>query len=86
MGTTSEGTAIAFDVSEGNVVTHITVGRDHRGCRDAQTFSSLSLMIGESDLPGRVPMPSSPGFGFGSASAEGANFVQVLGQFSSTLF
>src|SRR6185437_9641890 len=28
MGTTSEGTAIAFDVSEGNIVTHITIGRD----------------------------------------------------------
>jgi len=84
MGTTSKGTAIAFDVSEGNIVTDITVGRDNRGCRDAQTFSSLSLMIGESDLPGRVPMPSSPGFGFGSGAPEGPNFVQVLGQFSST--
>ena len=84
MGTTSEGTAIAFDVSGGSIVTHITIGRDNRGCRDAQTFSSLSLMIGESDLPGRVPMPSSPGFGFGSGAPEGPNFVQVLGQFSST--
>ena len=27
-GTTSEGTAIAFDVSDGNIVTHITIGRD----------------------------------------------------------
>jgi len=64
MGTTSEGTAIAFDVSDGNIVTHITIGRDNRGCRDALTFPSLSLTIGESDLPGRVPMSSSPGFGF----------------------
>lgn len=84
MGTTSEGTAIAFGVSDGNIVTHISVGRDNRGCRDTQTFSNLSLMIGEPDLPGRVPMPSSPGFGFGSGSPEGPNFVQVLGQFSST--
>ena len=84
MGTTSEGTAIAFDVSGGSIVTHITIGRDNRGCRDALTFPSLSLTIGESDLPGRVPMSSSPGFGFGSGSAEGPNFVQVLGQFSST--
>jgi hypothetical protein len=85
MGTTSEGKVIAFDVSDGNIVTHITIGRDNRGCRDAQTCSSLSLMIGGSDIPGRVPMPSSPGFGFGSDSPEGPNFVQVLGQFSSTL-
>jgi len=84
MGTTSDGTAIAFDVSDGNIVTHITLGRDNRGYRDAQTFSGLSLMIGESDLPGRGPMSSRPGFGFGSGSAEGPNFVQVLGQFSST--
>jgi hypothetical protein len=84
MGTTSEGTAIAFDVSDGNIVTHVTVGRDNGGCRDARTFSSLSLMIGASDLPGRAPMPSSAGFGFGSGSPEAPNFVQVLGQFSST--
>jgi len=84
MGTTSEGTAIAFDVSDGNIVTHITIGRDDRGCRDALTFPSLSLTIGESNLPGRVPMSSSPGFGFGWVSPEGPNFVQVVGQFSST--
>ena len=29
-------------------------------------------------------MRSSPGFGFGSGSLEGPNFVQVFGQFSST--
>ena len=84
MGTESEGTAIAFDVSDGNIVTSSTIERDNRGCRDAQTYSSLLLMIGESDVPGRVPMPASPGFGFGSGSPEGPNFVQVLGQFSST--
>ena len=84
MGTTSDGTAIAFDVSDDNIVTHITIGRDNSGCRDALTYSSLSLMISESDIPGRVPMPASPGFGFGSGSPEGPNFVQVLGQFSST--
>jgi hypothetical protein len=83
-GTTSEGTAIAFGVSDRNIVTNITVGRDSGGCRDTQTFSSLSVIIGESDLPGRVPMPSSPAFGFGSGSPEGRNFVQVLGQFPST--
>ena len=84
MGTTSEGTAIAFDVSDGNIVTQITVGRDNGGCRDAQTFSSLSLTIGAPGLPGRAQVPSSPGFGFGSGSPEGPNFVQVLGKFSST--
>jgi hypothetical protein len=84
VGTTSDGTAIAFAVSDGNIVTQITVGHDNRGCREAQTFSSLSLLIGESGLPGRRPMASSPGFGFGSGSPEGPNFVQVLGQFSST--
>jgi hypothetical protein len=46
VGTTSDGTAIAFAVSDGNIVTQITVGRDNRGCREAQTFSSLSLLIG----------------------------------------
>ena len=84
VGTTSEGTTIAFAVSDGNIVTHITVGHDNHGCREAQTFSSLSVLIGESGLPGRVPRASSPGFGFGSGSPEGPNFVQVLGQFSST--
>ncbi len=68
IGTTSEGTAIAFDVSDANIVTRITIGRDNRGCRDALTFPSLSLTIGESDLPGRVPISASPGFGFGSGS------------------
>lgn len=84
LGATSEGTAIAFAVSDENIVTQITVGRDHRGCRETQMFSGLSLPIGESDLPGRVPIASSPGFGFGSGSPEGPNFVQVVGQFSST--
>jgi hypothetical protein len=45
---------------------------------------ALLLLAGESDLPGRVTMSSSPGFGVGSGSAEGPNFVQVLGQFSFT--
>jgi len=84
VGTTSEGTTIAFAVSDRNIVTQITVGRDNRGCRDPQMFSGLSLLIGASDLAGRVPIASSPGFGFGSGSPEGRNFVQVLGQFSST--
>jgi hypothetical protein len=82
-GTTTEGTTIAFAVSDGNVVTPVNVGRDNRGCRDAQMFSGLSLLIGESDVPGRVPTASSRGFGFGSGSPEGPNFVQVLGRFSS---
>lgn len=84
VGTTTEGTTIAFVVSDGNVVTQINVGRDNRGCRDAQNFSGLSLLIGESGRPGRVPTGSSPGFGFGSGPPDGPNFVQVLGEFSST--
>jgi hypothetical protein len=50
MGTTSDGTAIAFDVSDVNIVTNITLGRDNRDCRDAQTFSGLSRMIGDATL------------------------------------
>jgi hypothetical protein len=71
MGTTLEGTAIAFDVSAGNIVTNITIGRDNRGCRDAQTYSSLSLMIGESDVPGRVPMPAMLGQFSSTQAAQG---------------
>lgn len=83
-GTTSQGTAIAFSVSAENIVTSITIGHDFNGCRDTRTFPSLSLIVGESGLPGRVPTPSNPGFGFGSGSPEAPNFVQVTGQFTSS--
>ena len=83
-GATSQGTTIMFSVSAPNVVTSITIGHNFNGCRDTQTFSSLSLGIGESGLPGRVPTPSNSGFGFGSGSPEAPNFVQVTGQFTSS--
>lgn len=82
-GTTSQGTAIAFSVSAQNIVTSLTIGHDFNGCRDMQTFPGLSVAIGESGPPGRVPTPSSPGFGFGSGSPEAPNFLQVTGQFAS---
>jgi len=82
-GTTSQGTGIGFSVSAQNIVTSITIGLDFNGCRDTHTFSGLSVVIGESGLPGRVPTPSIPGFGFGSGSPEAPNFVQVIGQFTS---
>ena len=83
-GATSQGTTITFSVSAANIVTSITIGHDFHGCRDTQTFSGLSVGIGESGLPGRLPTPSSPGFGFGSGSPEAPNFVQVTGQFISS--
>ena len=83
-GATSQGTIITFNVSALNIVTSITIGHNFNGCRDTQTFSSLSLGIGESGLPGRVPTPSNSGFGFGSGSPEAPNFVQVTGQFTSS--
>src|SRR5688572_13683671 len=83
-GATSQGTTITFSVSALNIVTSITIGHNFNGCRDTQTFSSLSLGIGESGLPGRVPTPSNSGFGFGSGSPEAPNFVQVTGQFTSS--
>jgi|SRR5688572_10568344 len=83
-GATSQGTNITFSVSAPNVVTSITIGHNFTGCRDTQTFSSLSLGIGESGLPGRVLTPSNSGFGFGSGSPEAPNFVQVTGQFTSS--
>jgi hypothetical protein len=83
-GTTSQGTGIELRVSAQNILTSITIGRDFNGCRDTHMFSSLSVVIGESGLPGRVPTPSTPGFGFGSGSPEGPNFVQVIGQFTSS--
>jgi hypothetical protein len=83
-GMTSQGTAIALTVSAENVVTSIVIGRDFNGCREAQTFSGLSLGIGESGPPGRMPTPANPGFGFGSGSPEAPEFVQVTGQFTSS--
>jgi hypothetical protein len=82
-GTTSQGARIVFSVSAENVVTSIAIGHDFNGCRDTDTFSGLSLAIGEPGLSGRVPTPSSPAFGFGSGSPEAPDFVQVLGQFTS---
>ena len=83
-GATSQGTTITFSVSAPNIVTSITIGHSFNGCRDTQTFSGLSVGIGESGLPGRMPTPSNPGFGFGSGSPEAPNFVQVTGQFTSS--
>ena len=83
-GATSQGTTITFSVSAPNIVTSITIGHSFNGCRDTQTFSGLSVGIGESGLPGRMPTPSNPGFGFGSGSPEAPNFVQVAGQFTSS--
>jgi hypothetical protein len=64
-------------------VTSITVGHDFNGCRDTRMFSSLSLVVGASAAPGRIPTPSAPGFGFGSGPPDAPNFVQVTGQFTS---
>ena len=83
-GATSQGTTITFSVSAPNIVTSITIGHNFNGCRDTQMFSGLSVGIGESGLPGRMPTPSNPGFGFGSGSPEAPNFVQVTGQFTSS--
>jgi hypothetical protein len=82
-GATSHGATITFSVSAPNIVTSITIGHSFNGCRGTQTFSGLSVGIGESGLPGRMPTPSNPGFGFGSGSPEAQNFVQVAGQFTS---
>jgi hypothetical protein len=84
IGTTSQGASIAFSVSAQNIVTSITIGHNFNGCRDTRTFPNLSVPIGESDLPGRVPTPSGAAFGFGSGSPEAPDFVQVIGQFSSS--
>ena len=83
-GATSQGTTITFSVSAPNIVTSITIAHNFNGCRDTQKFSGLSLGIGESGLPGRMPTSSRPGFGFGSGSPEAPNFVQVTGQFTSS--
>jgi hypothetical protein len=83
-GATSQGTPITFSVSAPNIVTSITIGHNFNGCRDTQTFSGLSVGIGESSLPGRMPTPSNTGFGFGSGSPEAPHFVQVTGQFTSS--
>ena len=83
-GATSQGTTITFSVSAPSIVTTITIGHSFNGCRDTQTFSDLSVGIGESGFPGRMPRPSNPGFGFGSGSPEAPNFVQVTGQFTSS--
>src|SRR5687768_2965648 len=54
-GATSQGTAITFSVSAVNSVTSIAIGHNFNGCRETQTFSTLSLGIGESGLSGRMP-------------------------------
>ncbi len=85
-GATSQGTVITFSVSAPNILISVTIGHNFNGCRDTQTFSGLSvgIGIGESGLPGRVPTPTNPGFGFGSGSPEAPHFVQVTGQFTSS--
>jgi hypothetical protein len=83
-GSTSQGASIAFSVSADQTVTAITVGHDFNACRGTETFSSLSLDIAESGFLRRVPIPSTPGFGFGSGSPEGPNFTQVTGMFTSS--
>ena len=83
-GATSQGATITFSVSAPSIVTSITIGHSFNGCRDTQTFSGLSVGIGESGLPGRMPTPSNPGFGFGSGSPEAPSFVQAAGQFTSS--
>lgn len=90
-GATSQGGSVAFSVSAQNIVTFLTIGHDFNGCRGTQRFSSLSIAIGQSGLPGRLPTyfalegiaDSNPGFGYGSGSPEAPNFVQLTGQFQS---
>lgn len=83
-GTTSQGAAIAFSVSASQTVTSITVGHQFNGCTGSNTFSNLSLDIGQSPFPSRVPTPGNPAFGYGSGSPEGANYTQVTGTFTSS--
>lgn len=82
-GTTSHGVPISFTVSPDQSVTSITVGYRFNGCTGSNTFSDLSLRIGTSPFPGRMPTPGNPGFGYGSGSPEGANYMQVQGTFTS---
>lgn len=82
-GTTPQGASIAFSVSANQTVTSITVGYRFNGCSGTNTFSNLSLDIGQSGFPPRVPTQSNPGFGYGSGSPEAPNYTQVLGTFTS---
>jgi hypothetical protein len=83
-GTTSQGVPISFSVSADQTVTSITVGFRFNGCSGSNTFSNLSLQIGQSPFPPRQPTPTDPGFGFGSGPPEGADYTQVLGTFTSS--
>lgn len=82
-GTTSQGVPISFTVSADQTVTSITVGYRFNGCTGSNTFSNLSLRIGDSPFPPRVPTPGSAGFGYGSGPPDGANYTQVQGTFTS---
>ena len=84
IGSTSQGAAIAFSVSAQNVVTAITIGRDFNGCPGVQAFKDLMVVIGEPGSSGRVPTASAPEFGFGSGPPDGPDFVQLVGQFTSS--
>jgi len=80
-GTTSQGRPIAFTVSPDQKVTAITVGYSFNGCSGVNTFSNLTLDIGNPPNP-RVPTLG-PGFGYGSGPPDGPNYTQVYGSFTS---
>ena len=83
-GTTSQGVPISFGVSAEQTVTFITVGYRFGGCDGSNTFSNLSLAIGQSPFPPRQPTPGNAAvFGYGSGSPESANYTQVQGSFTS---
>jgi len=81
-GATFQGRPITFTVSSDQQVTSITVEYSFNGCSGSNTFSNLSLAIGN------PPNPSSPSlgpsFGYGSGAPEGANYTQVYGTFTSS--
>ena len=64
IGTTSEGTAFRFSVSEADTVTSITLTYNFSaGCSDTVSFTNLALSIHRLEPPGPPPFDQ-PGFGY----------------------
>ena len=84
-GTTSQGAAMAFTVSESEMVTSITIGHDFNSCSGSVTFSNLNLPTAPNVtcIPGPCSgtVSSSRAFGYSSSGPIGGPRTSVNGLF-----
>ena len=79
-GTTAQGDAIAFTVSNEHKVTALTVSYRFAGCSVARSISPLSLDIGYTPNPTAA---GNPGFGYGEGDPEKEILFSLYGEFRS---